>query len=264
MKMMMMALVATITLSLTSCIESEKNTPVYMGIAEVQNGLAGTYFKTEAGFDIIPSPTSLLAVESQNKFAPSQTKMAYIAYTFDSESPDNVNAETNKRMHVELTFAISLDCKVESTTQGSSADSVSTAPIVGLNKIGENELSIFDGASGKYLVTAINYFRNQNTHNFSLVHYNAENNDEEIKLYLRHTGTPETGSVAHSVNWALNVPSYYYYTFDLTNLLSGFKGRTGKPSVKITVEADVNTSTNKLDDPYNTKQQYSMIYTFPQ
>ena len=251
MKTWMLALLVMVGIGLTSCMNSDGDyTPSGGGVVEVKYSWMGTYFIDVFGNKIIPTATSLSVVETQNKFKPSETRVAYILFTYPEEGNEDIT--TSKEIkNANLAYAMSLDQKFEEVHErGSSNDSISTAPIRRINSVmGEGdgkELYLFNG---RYLLTGIEYygslnnFGNNKNHYFTLVQYADETEDGKLTFHLRHSGEPEAANVYSTsldgFNWGF--PYVYMKSFDLYPYLT-----TGEQQVEI--HTKVNLSDNKLEN----------------
>ncbi len=259
-KFVVLALTVLMGISFTSCISSDESKPTGGGVVQVTSSYWSTSvtFLADDGITLVPTATSVDAVESQVGFTFSDTKVAYITFEYDPDSADNADSATSKKLVVTLTGAVPVDAytKVESTYPGASNDSISTSPIIRLDDVKNSKPMVLLGDG--YLLTGINYFLSSYTHRFTLVNYAEENSDSEIVFHLRHTGTPEESNSYTSEDlFYYYGPHYYYFAFDIRDILNPYRDMTS--SVRITIIADVNTSNSVLDSS-TPEQSYSIDY----
>lgn len=263
MKMMMVALTLLMGVAFTSCMDGgEGGLPGGTAIVQVRNYMGMTYFSA-GDYKFTPTSASLAAIEATNKFNTSSTQVAYIAYEYDEKLPENVDAETSKKMTVTLKFAVSLDATVNVTTPGASNDSIATLPIKGLAKDGISSTEDFGMVDNKYLLTGINYFLSTDkVHTFTLIYYPSETaaDSEELKLYLRQRSQAkeEFSSSSTSMQVAGMYPSLYFHSFNIGEALTAFTRVTGKNPAKISITADVNENGTKLSAAE--EKTYTIVY----
>ncbi len=258
---MVAALTLILGLGLTSCMGETNYTPQWGGPIEVISWMGTTHFKDFGGLQVYPTTSSLESVKSSMKFDPNKTNVAYVVYEYAEEGNENMSV-TGKLNNAQLRYAISLDAGVEYVmTAGASNDSVSTAPIMGLDDVvtgkGTQPISLI---AGRYLFTGVNYLFNAKQHYFTLVHIVDEQEDGKVKFKLRHSGIPEANGVYTTSRGAFNVglPYVYYKSFDIQNYLP--TASEASQSFTIEVEVDLNTYTNELEGNNTEKKVYSLVY----
>ena len=262
-KAMVMALPLLVGLGLTSCMGESTYTPQWGGAAEVINWMGATQFKDVSGLTIIPTTSSVESIKSSMGFNPSNTNMAYIMYSYDQEGNENM-ATTGKIYNAQLLYAVSLDGTTEYVSvEGSSNDSISTAPIIALEDVmtsaGTQPLSL---VRNRFLMTGVNYIFNAKLHHFTLIYNPNEQEDGKLKFELRHSGTPEASTVTTTSKTAFNVglPYVYLKSFDIRDYLSQAISNSSTPTITIEVKADVNTRNNELDGTSTEPKTYTLVY----
>jgi len=259
------ALFSSLVVSMTSCLSNDDNSSsTGYAIMQVSSTLGSIVLKT-GDLTIYPSSTSLSTVETNYSFK-ATSGMAFVYYSYDINSTENKNYKTTKVLYVDLLAAYSLDNTVEEPqTKGASNDSTSTASIIGLNSPNGNAYGYYtytDGTS-TYLVTGINYFLTESTadtHYFTLVYYpkDTESGDNTLNVYLHHRSTDTTG-VYLSSSAVDYVPSFYYKSFNITQILADFAEKSGTTApAKIVIHTTENQETGSLTD--SNDNTYSLEY----
>ncbi len=248
MKTWVLVLTVLMGIGFTSCINSDNDyTPTGGGPVEVINSIyGGTYFQDVNGLKIVPSITSLSAVEQGMNFKPTKTNMAYILFTYTEEQAAEI--VNGKISNVDLKYAISIDETVESVDSKESEasnDSISTAPVIQLDNVvnydPNKELFLWND---RFLFTGINYYFYAKMHYFTLVKYDNEQEEGKLIYHLRHTGTPEAPSVnSTSRNAGSSLPYMYYKSFDIRNDIAELD-KNGPTTIE--VHAEVNPLNNEL------------------
>lgn len=253
MKFVVLALTLLMGISFTSCLSSDDDSSSQGGgIVTVVDNYGSVYFLDGSGVKYYPTSTSLTSVESTYSFSTS-SKVAYVVFNYDSTTGSVSTGYT-----VELTYAISLDSKVEMVqTKGASNDSTATAPVISLGLITTTEYLY---VINDQLVIGANYYMSK-YHYLTMVYYPSETteNSTEIKLYLRHNSKGDTSTAATSYNYAGSYPSLYFKAYNLSNILNDFYNKTGLSSVKINVETEENA--NSIDLASATTKNYTLTYS---
>jgi hypothetical protein len=261
-KLFAFALLATLSLGMTSCLSDSSSTSTGGMIAEVYNA-TGTTFFVSGSTKIYPTSTSLSSVESTYSFN-ATSGMAYIYYTYDANSEANKNYSTTNILSVDLQYAVSLKgTTVEPTIEGASNDSVATNPIVGLQAMSSSSEDQFAVVNNRYLVAGVNYYLSKAYHYFTLVYYPSEtkSGDTTLKLYLRHRSLLDTTPLYTSSDLASTYPSYYFKSFDLENVLADFLSTAGADPTKITVYAQVSSLSTNFDLSTISETAYTIDYS---
>lgn len=248
---------------LSSCLSGgTEYTPQGGGVVEVVNSMGLTSFKDIAGVSVYPTSTSLASVENAYKFETENTKTAYILYNYLEE-----NRQNNKVQDADLRYAVKLDGKVEMvSSKGDANDSVATAAICELTQlvVTDNEDDMFV-MNDRFLLLGLKYFMAEYAHYFTVVYYPEEAaQSEELKLYLRHTGTTEKdGTFRTSLDYYNSgYPHAYMFTFDLQQILNDWRTKHPEAAqVDIVLEADVNLLNSKLTAGCE-KKKYTVTYKF--
>jgi hypothetical protein len=260
-KLFTFALLATLSLGMTSCLSDSSSTSTGGMIAEVYNA-TGTTFFVSGSTKIYPTSTSLSSVESTYNFnATSGT--AYIYYTYDANSEANKNSSTTNTLTVDLEYAVSLKgTTVEPSIAGASNDSVATNPIIGLQAMSSNSEDQFTIVNNRYLVAGVNYYLSKAYHYFTLVYYPSEtkSGDTTLKVYLRHRSLLDTTPSSTSSDLASSYPFYYFKSFDLKNVLTDFQSTAGAAPKNITVYAQVSTLSTGFDLSKIENTAYTITY----
>lgn len=254
MKFVALALTLLMGISFTSCLNSDDDSSSQGGgIVTVINSYGSVYFLDGSGVKYYPTSTSLASVESTYSFSTS-SKVAYVVFDYDTTTETASTGYT-----VELTYAVSLDSKVEMVqTKGASNDSTTTAPVISLDLMTTSEYLY---VINDQLVIGANYYMSK-YHYLTMVYYPNETTESstEIKLYLRHNSKGDTSTAATSYDYASSYPSIYFKAYNLSNILNDFYDKTGLSSVKINVETKENDSS--IDLTSATTKNYTLTYSF--
>ncbi|MCI1681493.1 MAG: hypothetical protein LKI39_02940 [Bacteroides sp.] len=259
-KFLAVAVILLIGISFTSCLNSDNNTtsPI-RGFVKVYNSYS-TYFKDLTGAIYTPTTTSLATWETYG-FKPESTNIAYIYGTYDTEQYPN--AVTDKNYPIDLSFAISLDHKVEIVdNSGASNDSINKAAIISLDASSQYSNSailkpwFFDE---KTLMLPIQYYLSKDNHSFTLVYYPSENQvaNGTLKLHLRHNNQGDTSTSSNSLNEYIKNSMYVYIylcAYDLSDVLDLYGGNVSN----IEIETKENPSSVALDDSQTTTNTYTV------
>ncbi len=250
-KTLLLAQILFMGIFLSSCMESSNYTPSGGGVAEVYNNYGYTYFKDFSGFTIEPTQSSVSTIESSMNFKPSQTKIAYVLYTYPEEGNEAV-ATDKKIKNATLTYGVALDGKIERVAnEGAANDSVSTAPIIRLRSLMSSSVDSKDALylhNGRYLMTGAEYyFSLTKLHHLTMVYYPEEQVEGKLILHLRHSGNPELANVYTTSYGAFQsgYPYVYIYSYDI---LSYMPIASTQNELEIEVHVDQNLSSNKLED----------------
>lgn len=109
---MAVLLLLSATFSLSSCLDSSDNGPVTQQLYVTVNSLMGSsYFVDNAGNKLIPTPTSLATVATNNKFKIDETYAAFIQFKIiENEQTTKATTGTEtKNYNIELLYAVKLD-----------------------------------------------------------------------------------------------------------------------------------------------------------
>lgn len=252
-------LMSTLLFGLTSCLNGsdDSSSNYQQGVVRVESSLGTTYFVAKNGTKLIPSSTSMSNVASTYKFN-AQSGLAYIVY---STSTSSSSSTTSGTISVELSYAASIQGTSQVVnTPGDSNDSIATRPILelaALSTSSDDRVLLYDNST---ILMGVNYSFSKTAHSFTLVFYPNDVKSEEttLKVYLRHRST-DTGSNYTSYYYAGQAPSLFYHSFDISNMVSLFKAKSGKTPTDIEVVTDVNES-SAIDLPSN-KKSYTIKYT---
>lgn len=252
-KFLMVAFTLLMGVSLTSCLNSDSNyTPTVGGFVKI--GTYGTSFTMVDGLTKIdPTLASLTQVESNMGFKYLSTNIAYVLGSYDETlNPDPIGDKEYKS--VGLTYAVSLDDKVVITERGASNDSINKAPIIDIDnseKVGSGKEMhkpwfFYDKTT---LILPINYYLYKaGAHKFTLVYYPSENSssNKTLKLYLRHYNADDKSTSANSLNNS-NLPSIYYYAYDLTSVFSRYSMAVGSSEFPSSITIEYVANSTDLD-----------------
>lgn len=258
-KIWVAALTTLTSLGFTSCMSETEYTPQGFGLAEVKSTLGVTFFQDLNDFTVQPTISSLEVIKNTMKFDVNRTRMSYIVYNYAKEG--NETAEIDKKIkNAELQYAVSLDGTVQPVMDyGTSADSVTTAPIIALNNVfSTQDPAPFTIVKDRYLITGTEYFFNKQMHYFTLVYNEADQKEGVLKFKLRHSGKAEELNVITTSKHAFNsgIPQAYLKSFDIKQYLDEYKA-TG---VKIEIEVLRNSTSNKLDHENTQPHTYEIDY----
>ncbi len=257
-KLLMVAFTLLMGMSLTSCLNSETEySPTVGGFVKTGSSMFGDSFTMVDGVTrISPTEASLAAAETNMGFKPSSTNIAYLVATYDETlNPNPVEAKEYKS--VNLTYAVSLDGKVEITERGSERDSVNKAAIIDIdntnlvtyNKEIHKPWFFYDKTS---LMLPINYYvYKAGAHKFTLVYYPEDNADGNttLKLYLKHYDADDKATSTTSLNNSGSYPNIYYYAYDLRDVFLRYsKAAGGEVPSTITIEYAANANGIDLKD----------------
>jgi len=257
-KIWSLVLLSTLVLGLTSCLNSSSDSNgTQMGIVKVETYLGNTSFKTNKGISYSPTPTSLAAVQSKNKFN-ATSGLAFIAYT---EVTTQASSDKNT---IELSYAVSLDGKSISTTRGAVNDSiqkVTQSPLISLDQLSassEDKFTLYDSSNENLLIGANYYFSTPN-HYFSLVFYPDEvtAGATTMDVYLSHH-TSDKNATFTSAYYVGTYPSLYYHSFNILDMVSLFTGKAGNAPTKIALHTNINETGTTLP---TTGTTYTINYT---
>lgn len=264
-KMWSLALLSTLVLGLTSCLNSSSDSDsTYQGIVKVVTSYGSTYFQTQTGTLLIPTSTSLATVQSTNKFNATQG-LAFIAYTqVTTAQASSSGSSTTGQVTINLSYAVSLDGASISTTKGAMNDSiqqVTQSPLISLDQLSnssEDKFTLYDSSNANLLIGANYYFSSPN-HYFSLVFYPADvaSGATTMDVYLSHH-TSDTSAPYTSSYYLGSYPSLYYHSFSIVDMVSQFTTKAGNAPTKIALHTNINETGTGLPSSGTT---YTINYT---
>lgn len=258
-KIWSLALLSTLVLGLTSCLNSSSDSNgTQMKIVKVESYLGNTSFKTNTGTSLFPTSTSLANVQSKNKFN-ATSGLAFIAYTEVA-----TQTSSDKSTTIELSYAVSLDGASISTTRGAANDSiqkVTQSPLISLDQLSassEDKFALFDSSNENLLIGANYYFSTPN-HYFSLLFYPDEvtSGATTMDVYLSHH-TSDKSATYTSAYYVGSYPSLYYHSFNILDMVSRFTGKAGNAPTKIALHTNINETSTTLP---STGTTYTISYT---
>jgi len=272
-KILSLALLSTLALGLTSCLNSNSSDSdsTYRGIVKVVSYLGSTSFqtqpieqiqsdgtKTKTSFSLIPTSTSLATVQTTKKFN-ATSGLAFIVYTKVATPGSSGNTIT-----IDLSFAVSLDNASISTTRGAANDSiqkVTQSPLMSLDQLSassEDKFTLFDSSNENLLIGA-NYYFSTPSHYFSLLFYPDEvtSGATTMDVYLSHH-TSDKSATYSSAYYAGSYPSLYYHSFNILDMVSRFTGKAGNAPTKIALHTNINETGTTLP---TTGTTYTINYT---
>lgn len=265
-KIWSLVLLSTLVLGLTSCLNSSNDSNnTYTGIVKVVSSYGSTYFQTQSGTMLVPTPASLVTVQTANKFN-ATSGLAFIAYTQVTTQASTSSSSTTGQVTINLSYAVSLDGTSIATTKGASNDSiqkVTQSPLISLDQLNnssEDKFTLYDSSNTNLLIGANYYFSTPN-HYFTLVFYPADvtSGATTMDVYLSHhtsdTTTPYTSSY-----YVGSYPSLYYHSFNIADMVSLFTTKAGNAPTKITLHTRINETGTTLPDK---DMPYTINYTKP-
>ena len=258
------AMALCLGLSFTSCLDSDNdsNSSVIGGFVKTGGYMGLNFFLTPDGqVSIYPTTASISNLE-KNNFKMTQVNAAFIQGTYDVTLNADVNgtdATTSKQYkEVTITYAASLDAKVEIAEPGAKNDSVNHQCIRAIDNSSRGSQNYFSAEYNKpwffydatTLVLPINYgLSGQRVHAFTLVYdpTSSQPGDTTIKLRLCHYNNQDTSSLTESYSIASSHPFAYFYAFDLEDAFNTWSSKTQQSGRPQTVTIEFVSSDTSLD-----------------
>lgn len=246
-------------LSLTSCLDSDNdsNSSVIGGFVKTGSYMGLNFFTTPDGqISIYPTTASMGNLE-KNNFKMSQVNAAFVQGTYDIAT--NADVATSKQYkEVSITYAASLDAKVEIAEPGAKNDSVNHQCIRAIDNSNRGNQNFFSADYNKpwffydatTLVLPINYaMSGQKLHAFTLVYdpTSSQPGDTTIKLRLCHYNNQDASNLSESYSFASKAPFAYFYAFDLEDAFNTWSNSTHSSSRPQTVTIEFVSSETSLD-----------------
>ena len=238
-----MALVALVSLTLTSCLDSNNDDYQYRGGFAKMTSLMGRAAFISGDYTIVPTDESVAALESNGgDLDDFMGHTVYMQYRYNPSVTDAQPDANNQITDVELYAVADIQRTTEIVEQkgaGLPNDSVNTATIIRLD-VNESygiKPYFFDRYT---LMLPVNYFINEKLHDFTLMYYADENQGQPtLNLELHHnkhadTGLGMAGSGMTSYEYYMGgYIGFYFMAFDLTDVYYRYGSQPSSVNVKI-------------------------------
>ncbi|MDD6471905.1 MAG: hypothetical protein PUF62_02495 [Bacteroidales bacterium] len=260
-KLFTWALVACMSVSLTSCFNTDEVNDSMNVIGIFKSGIAGYYVETVGDKTVTPTSSSVANLEANSGKSLSKfvDKPVFALFTWDSNITE-VNLDDQHIKGVDLNSLVSLENDVVEIVEnkGDLNDSIATHPIIGIgvDNVGSEIIKPTFMPNSDIVLLPINYYLESN-HYLTMVYYVEENEGESAPIvHLRNSTPSNDNGYAYSsydyyqTAFSSNIAyiGTFYRGYNLEELFYRFESQNGFKPNSIVIEYDYLLSYNNLNE----------------